>query len=43
MIDYTKFYKAKCRSVNDNSCKKDTELEEYKKLIQKLGYTHVND
>ena len=43
MIEYSKFYKAESRPTNDKNRENETELEKYKKLIQKLGYAHFDD
>jgi hypothetical protein len=49
MIEYSKFYKVKNQTPKNDSPKseetirKEAELAEYKKLIQKLGYAYFDD
>lgn len=44
MIEYYEFYETNVQATNDNLSETiDTELNEYKNLIQQLGYAHFDD
>lgn len=44
MIEYSEFYETNVQATNDNLPETiDTELNEYKNLIQQLGYAHFDD